>query len=215
MKKSLALGLLVSLFLVSAGLLPALAVEGTATIKASDLYSLANRKSYRLGVRGSIISPTRDVLVTKDSSFDFGLEFDAKLNENLDTGPRFGYSSFKNNQGAAVNATYAIMRFGYGARVYALYWGDYGSTHGFANLYFVAEANYYTANKGNAVVAASPSSYAGLGGQVGAGLEFAFGPSTGAFVEADILKTSVKDSLGTSLPLDGYILAAGARMSFF
>ena len=208
-------GLLVCFALVSIALLPAGAIEGTATIKASDLYSLANRKSYRLGLRGSILSPTKDVLVTKDSSFDFGLEFDAKLNENLDVGPRFGLASFKNNQGAAINATYTVMRFGFGARVYAMYWGDYGSTHGFANLYFNGEANYYTANKGDAVAASSPSSYSGIGGQVGVGLEFAFGPSTGAFVQADIIRTSIKDSSGTQLPLDGYLISSGVRMSFF
>jgi len=215
MKKLLVVGVLASFCSVTFGLLPALAIEGTATIKAQDLYSLANRKSYRLGIRGSLLSPSKDILVTKDSSFDFGLEFDAKLNENLDTGPRFGYASFKNNQGAALNANYAIMRFGFGARVYTMYWGDYGSTHGFANLYFDGEANYYTANKGDAVVATSPSTYSGIGGQVGVGLEFAFGPSTGAFVQADISRTSIKDASGTELPLDGYLLSAGVRMSFF
>lgn len=214
MKKKV-IGLVLCLcFLASAVVLPVAAIEGTATIKAADLYSMSQRKTYRLGVRGSLISPTADILVTKDSSFDLGLEFDAKLNENLDTGPRFGYSSFNNNQGSSVNAKYSILRFGYGARVYMMYWGEYGSTHGFANLYLNAEANYYTANKGDAVVATSPSTYAGLGGQVGVGLEFAFGPNTGAFIEADYLKTSIKSSSNDSLPLSGYILATGVRMAF-
>lgn len=209
--------IIVSFLLLAFGLavVPAFAIEGTTTMKTSDLLSLANRKTYRLGIRGSIISPTSDVLITKDSSFDLGLEFDAKLNENLDTGPRFGYCSFKNNQGAAVNATYSIIRFGYGARIYVASWGEATSTHGLVNAYLNAEANYYTANKGDAVVATSPSSYAGLGGQVGAGIEAAFGPNTSVFADVNYLKTSIKDASNTSLPLTGYTLQAGTRLAFF
>ncbi|MCU0641749.1 MAG: outer membrane beta-barrel protein [Candidatus Margulisbacteria bacterium] len=212
MKKTIVCLLLLAVSLTA---LPVWAIEGTTTIKTADLFSLANRKTYRLGIRGSLLTPTKDVLVSKDSSFDLGLEFDAKLNENLDTGPRFGYSSFKNNQGAAVNATYSILRFGYGARIYLASWGETTSTHGLVNAYLNAEANYYTANKGDAVVATSPSTYAGLGGQVGAGAEFALGPNTSVFADFNILKTSVKDSGGTELPLDGYTLQAGTRLAFF
>jgi len=216
MKKIFALGLLASFFAVSFLLIPAMAIEGTTTMKTSELLSLANRKTYRLGIRGSLISPTSTLLVNKNSSFDIGLEFDAKLNENLDTGPRFGYSSFKNDQGAGLNADYSILRFGYGARIYVLSWGEYQSTHGFANLYFTGEVNYYTASKGSSVSLSAPSSYAGLGGQVGAGVEFAFGPNTGAFAEVDYLKTSIKASdSSANLPLNGYILAAGTRLAFF
>lgn len=212
MRKALFLVLVLALVLTS---FPAYAIEGTTTMKTSELFTLAQRKTYRLGIRGSLLSPTSNILVSKDSSFDLGLEFDAKLNENLDTGPRFGYSSFKNNQGAAVNATYTILRFGYGARIYLASWGETTSTHGLVNAYLNAEANYYTANKGDAVVATSPSSYAGLGGQVGAGVEFALGPNTGVFVDANILKTSIKDTSNNELPLDGYILQAGTRLAFF
>jgi hypothetical protein len=162
-----------------------------------------------------MIAPTRDILVSKDSTFDFGLEFDAKLNENLDTGPRFGVCSFKNNQGAALNATYTVIRFGYGARIYVLSWGEYTSSHGPLNAYLAGEANYYTANKANEVTLNSPSSFAGFGGNVGAGLEMAFGPNTRVFAQVDYSRTSIKDSNSNSLPLDGYILAAGTRLAFF
>jgi len=200
------------LLLVSA---PLYAIEGTTTVKTSDLISLANRKTYRLGIRGSFLSPTSNLLVTKDSSFDIGFEFDAKLNENLDTGPRIGYCSFKNNQGAGLNANYSIMRFGYGVRIYVASWGEMTSTHGMANAYFNAEGNYYTANRGDAVVLASPSTFAGLGGQVGAGVEFGLGPNTSVFVDANILKADIKDSNNNELPLSGYTLQAGTRLAFF
>jgi hypothetical protein len=212
MKKALLFALALALVLTA---VPAYAIEGTTTMKTSDLFTLAQRKTYRLGIRGSILSPTSNVLVSKDSSFDLGLEFDAKLNENLDTGPRFGYSSFKNNQGTTLNATYTILRFGYGVRIYLASWGETTSTHGLVNAYLNAEGNYYTANKGDAVVATSPSSYAGLGGQVGGGVEFALGPNTSVFADANIIKTSIKDVAGTELPLDGYILQAGTRLAFF
>lgn len=193
---------------------PVYAIEGTATIKASDLTALAVRKTYRLGLRLSMISPTKDVLLAKDAAYDLGLEFDAKLNENLDTGPRFGVCSFKNKQ-AGFDATYTVMRFGYGARIYVLSWGEYSSTHGFANAYVEAEANYYTANKATEVTISSPSSFAGFGGNVGAGIELAFGPNTGVFAQIDYSRTSIKNSSNNSLPLDGYIVAAGTRLAFF
>jgi len=211
MKKGLVFVILASLLLMSC---PVWAIQGTATISAKDLYSLAQRKTYRLGIRGSILSPIKDILVTKDSSFDLGLEFDAKLNENLDTGPRFGIMSFKSNT-TGYNASYSVLRFGYGARIYVMYWGEYGSTHGFVNAYLNAEANYYTASKASEVTLNSPPSFAGLGGMVGGGVELAFGPNTGAFAEVDYQRTSIKSTDGQSLPLDGYIVAAGARLAFF
>jgi hypothetical protein len=194
--------------------LPVWAIEGTTTLKTSDLLSLANRKTYRLGVRLSMISPSKDVLLSKDSTYDLGLEFDAKLNENLDTGPRFGLCTFKNNQ-AGFNANYTVMRFGYGARIYVLSWGEYTSSHGLANVYLEGEANYYTANKANEVTLGAPSTFAGFGGNIGAGVEMAFGPNTGVFAQLDYSRTSIKDSNSNSLPLDGFIIAAGTRLAFF
>jgi len=217
MKKMLVVGLLAAFGMVSFGLLSAQAIEGTATIKAQDLYNLANRKSYRLGVRGGIISPTDTINLNKDSTFDFGLEFDAKLNENLDNGPRFGIISKKLKVGSTIDANYMAIKFGFGSRVYLLYWGDYGSTHGFFNLYVGGEVDYFTANKTSDVtsLATNPSSFAGFGGYGNVGVELAFGPNTGGFVEAGYQRTSVKDSNNNKLPLDGYVVAAGARMSFF
>jgi hypothetical protein len=211
MKKIMLSGLLLALVLSA---LPVWAIEGTTTIKTSDLLSLANRKTYRLGIRLSMISPNKDILISKDTTMDLGLEFDAKLNENLDTGPRFGLCSFKNNQ-AGFNATYTVMRFGYGARIYVASWGEYTSSHGLLNAYLEAEANYYTANKANEVTLSAPSTFAGFGGNVGAGIEMAFGPNTGVFAQVDYSRTSIKDSANNSLPLDGFILAAGTRLAFF
>lgn len=195
---------------------PAYAIEGTSTVKTQDLLAMSQKKSYRLGLKVSMISPTKDTLVTKTAAYDFGLEFDARLNQNLDTGPRFGISSFVNNQGAALDATYSILRFGYGARMYVLSWGD-SSAHGIANLYVAGEANYYAANKASemATIGTSPSSFAGFGAQVGTGIEFGLGPDTGAFAQIDYLRTSIKDNASHLLPLDGFALSAGARMAFF
>lgn len=217
MKKGMLLGLLISFFTVSLGLLPARAIEGTATIKAQDLYNLANRKSYRLGIRGGVISPTDTVNVNKDSTFDFGLEFDAKLNENFDNGPRFGIITKKLKVGSTIDANYTAVKFGFGGRMYLMYWGDYGSTHGFFNLYVGGEGDYYIANKSSDVTSLStnPASLSGLGGYANVGVELAFGPNTGGFVEAGYQRTSIKDSSGNKLPLDGYVVATGARMSFF
>ncbi|MFH1386362.1 MAG: outer membrane beta-barrel protein [bacterium] len=212
MKKVLTL---LAVFVLSlAAIVPAYAIEGTSTVSTKDLLAMSQKKSYRLGVRLSMISPNRDVLATKTTAYDLGLEFDARLNQNLDTGPRFGLSSFNNDQGTTLNATYSILRFGYGARMYVLSWGD-SSAHGIANLYLDAEANYYTANKSSEVKLNSPSSFAGFGAQIGTGIEFGLGPDTGAFAQINYLRTSIKDSSGNSLPLDGFILAAGARMAFF
>lgn len=207
------------LLVVLAGLImlpfAAQALEGTATVSAKDLYSLASRKTYRLGLRGTIISPTKDILINKDATYDLGLEFDAKLNENLDMGPRFGFGSFKSKT-LAYDATYNILRFGFGGRIYMLYWGETASTHGLFNTYINLEADYYNASKSTENIVNSPASFAGMGGMVGAGVEIAFGPNTGGFVEADIQRTSIKNADGSQeLPLDGYILAAGARLAFF
>ncbi|MFA6169286.1 MAG: hypothetical protein WCW67_08130 [Candidatus Margulisiibacteriota bacterium] len=194
------------------------AIEGSATIAAKDLYSLAQRKTYRLGLRGCLLSPTDNVNVSKDSVLDFGLEFDAKLNENLDTGPRFGIVLNKKLKlGATVDASYTLVKFGYGARIYTMYWGEYGSSHGFFNLYFNAEVDYYTGNKVSEVtaMATNPSSFAGLGGYGGVGIELAFGPNTSGFGEVGYQKTSIKDANNVELPLDGYVLAAGVRLAFF
>ncbi len=185
--------------------------------EAGIVYSLAQRKTYRLGLRAGIISPTDNINVNKESSFDLGLEFDAKLNENLDTGPRFGIVS-KKLQTSALGGSYTALKFGYGGRIYMMYWGEYGSTHGFFNLYVNGEIDYYTANKSSDIagLTSGPSSLAGMGGYGGLGVELAFGPNTGGFVEAGYQKTSIKDSTGNNeLPLDGYIIAAGARLAFF
>lgn len=203
--------LMVSLFNSPA---PAEVKAGEAIVSVKDLFSMNNRKSYRLGLRAGMISPTDNINLNKDSTLDLGLEFDAKLNENLDLGPRFGFISKKLLTGAA-NASYTAIKFGFGGRMYLAYWGDYGSTHGFVNAYVAASGDYYIANKGSAVVAASPASFAGLGVYGGAGVELAFGPNTGGFVEAGYQRTSIKSTDSQELPLDGIIVAAGARLAFF
>jgi hypothetical protein len=206
-------------FVLATGFLSLYAASALTKDESNIVFSLAQRKSYRLGLRGAILSPTDTINVSKDSSFDLGLEFDAKLNENFDCGPRFGIISKKlQNTGGSVNANYTAIKFGFGGRIYSMYWGEYGSTHGFFNLYFAAEGDYYIASKAFdiASLATNPSSLAGLGGYGGVGLELAFGPNTGGFVEVGYQKTSIKDSTGNyALPLDGYVMAAGARLAFF
>lgn len=188
--------------------------------EASIVYSLAQRKSYRLGLRAAVISPTDSIQVSKDSALDLGLEFDAKLNENLDTGPRFGLISKKlqNNDGT-VNANYTAVKFGFGGRLYTMYWGEYGSSHGFFNLYVAGQFDYYVVNKSSDITSGgaltNPSAFAGLGGYGGVGLELAFGPNTGGFVEAGVQRTSIKATTGEKFPLDGYMIAVGARLAFF
>lgn len=213
MKKILlAAGLILILF-SPLFLLPALAIEGTATVPVKDLFALANRKTYRLGIRGTLISPTSNILITKNSIMDFGLEFDAKLNENLDTGPRFGYLSYSPKT-SAVDGSYGILKFGYGARIYFAYWGDYGSTHGFVNAYGDAEVDYYTATMSGGTLT-SPPNAAGVGGYVGGGLEFAFGPNTSGFAGVGYQKTSINSGDGKEIPLDGFLVQVGTRLAFF
>jgi hypothetical protein len=217
MKKVLLVTLTVSLLLSSMILgRPAAAIEGTSTISSQDLYSLAQRKTYRLGLRGAFLSPTDNINLNKESAFDFTFEFDAKLNENLDTGPRIGFAS-KKLQTTLASANYTAMKFGYGARIYTMYWGEYGSSHGFFNLYFAGELDYYAANKTSDIsaITTSPANFAGLGVYGGVGLELAFGPNTGGFIEGGYQRTSVKSADNQELPLDGYTVAAGARLSFF
>lgn len=192
----------------------AFGIEGTATVSVKDLFNMANRKSYRLGLRAAMISASDDVNLNKDSTLDFGLEFDAKLNENLDVGPRFGLVSKKLLTGVT-DASYTAIKFGFGGRMYLMYWGDYGSTHGFANAYIAGEGDYYIANKSSAIIATSPSSFAGIGVYGGAGIELAFGPNTGGYAEVGYQRTSIKSSDSQRLPIDGLVLAAGARLAFF
>ncbi|KAF0133608.1 MAG: hypothetical protein FD145_1224 [Candidatus Saganbacteria bacterium] len=190
-----------------------LAQAGEAKISIKDLFSMANRKSYRLGLRGAFISSSDDVNLNKDSVIDLGLEFDAKLNENLDVGPRFGFVS-KKLLTSATNATYNAIKFGFGGRMYLMYWGDYGSTHGFVNAYVCAEGDYYIASKSAEIVVTSPASFAGLGAYGGAGIELAFGPNTGGYAEVGYQRTSIKSSDNQKLPIDGIVIATGARLAF-
>lgn len=192
------------------------AAPAASVKEVSDLTrELLNRKTYRLGVRLGLLSPTDDITVTKDSAFNVGLDFDAKLNENLDTGPRFSYQSKKYNTAAGVDATYGVLMFGYGARVYVMYWGDYGSTHGFFNMYIAGDVNYCAASLSSQVSASAPSSFAGFAANGGVGLEMAFGPNATGFVDVRYQKSSVKDAAGLKFPLDGFVLSAGSRMAFF
>jgi hypothetical protein len=203
---------------VFSGVLSFAAAKALTKDEANIVFSLAQRKSYRLGLRGALLSPTDSISVSKDSTIDLGLEFDAKLNENFDCGPRFGLISKKlNNTGGTVNANYTAIKFGFGGRIYTMYWGEYGSTHGFFNLYIAAEGDYYTVNKSSDVtsLATNPSSFAGLGGYGGVGVELAFGPNTGGFAEVGYQKTSIKSSSNEEFPLDGYVAAVGARLAFF
>ncbi|MFH1386363.1 MAG: outer membrane beta-barrel protein [bacterium] len=198
-------------------LVPVYALEGTTTVSTKELLTLAQRKNLGLGVKVSMISPASDILATKIPAYDIGLAFDFKFNENLDTGPRFGIASCVNDQGTTLNASYQIIRFGYGAKLYAINWSDHSSLHGFANLYFAGEVNYFAANKikDSTALAISPASFAGLGVQAGVGLEFTFGPNTGAFAQIDYLRTSINDISSHTLPLDGLVLTVGSRMAFF
>jgi hypothetical protein len=214
MKKVLMAMVTVSMLMGSALFIrPALGLEGEVKMSVKELYSLSNRKSYRLGLRLGIISPTSDVLITKDSTYDFTFEFDAKLNENLDLGPRIGFASYKPKT-AAYEATYGLMKFGFGGRLYLTYFGDYGSTHGFANIYVDGEADYYTASKGSEVTVGAPPSFAGFGAYGGAGVELAFGPNATGYVSAAYQKTSIKSSDDKELPLDGYVIQVGTRLAF-
>ncbi|MFH1826355.1 MAG: hypothetical protein ABH823_03600 [bacterium] len=183
------LGLLVCLAVVLTSV-PAQAVEGTATIRAQDLYSLAQRKTYRLGIRAGYISPTAS---TVSSAYDVTLEFDAKLNENLDTGPRFGLAYYQVTGSDAVS----VAKIGYGARMYLTYWGDYGSSHGFVNVYIDGQADYYTGQN-----------VSGFGGYGGAGLELAFGPNATGYACAAYQKISGE------VPLDGILIQVGTRLAF-
>ena len=215
MEKMIVVGLLAGLLIGSTAVLPVMALTQE---ESNIVFSLAQRKSYRLGLRGGIISPTDTINVDKNSTFDLGLEFDAKLNENLDTGPRFGLISKKlQNTGGTVNANYTAIKFGFGGRIYTMYWGEYGSTHGFFNLYLALEGDYYTVSKTSDItsLATNPSSFAGVGGYGGVGIELAFGPNTGGFVEAGYNKTSIRSSSNEEFPLDGYVVAAGTRLAFF
>lgn len=214
MKKIVGLGV-VLIFVFVTGAAFVQAEEVKATVK--DIYSLANRKTYRLGLRAAIISPTDNINIDKNSTLDLGLEFDAKLNENLDTGPRFGIISKKLQVGSSIDANYTLLKFGYGGRIYTMYWGEYGSSHGFFNLYINGEVDYYTANKTSDITSlvTNPASFAGFGGYGGVGLELAFGPNTGGYVEAGYQKTSIKSANNDKLPLDGYVVALGARLAFF
>lgn len=135
----------------------------------------------------------------------------------MDTGPRFGIVSKKLKVGSTIDASYLALKFGFGGRIYLMYWGEYGSTHGFFNLYVNGEADYYVANKTSDItsLATNPSSFAGIGAYGGAGIELAFGPNTGGFVEAGYQKTNIQSSDSNTLPLDGFVLATGARLAFF
>lgn len=204
-------------FSFAAAVAPVFALEGQATISAKDLYSLSQRKTYRLGLRGGIISPTDNINVNKDSTFDVGLEFDAKLNENVDSGPRFGVISKKLKVGTTVDANYTALKFGFGGRLYTMFWGETGSSHGFFNLYLNGEVDYFAVSKAGDVTSlvTNPSTFAGLGGYGGVGVELAFGPNSGGYVEAGYQKTSIKSAANDEFPLDGYVVAAGARLAFF
>jgi hypothetical protein len=193
---------------------PAIAQEGTATLSMDQLNALANRKSYRLGLRVSGISPSSSTLTSSNMGYDFTFEFDAKLNENLDLGPRGGYASYKATTSDGIDGTYGMMKFGFGGRLYMVYWGDYGSTHGFFNSYFDFEADYYNANKGSGV-STSPSSFSGIGGYGALGLELAFGPNATGFASVGYQRTSIKSSTNVELPLSGFVAQAGTRLAFF
>lgn len=194
--------------------MPVSALEGEVKMQLKDFYTLANRKSYRLGIRGGIISPTDTINLNKDSTFDFGLEFDAKMNENVDSGPRFGLISKKLKTGTT-DASYLAVKFGFGGRIYVFYWGEMSSTHGFFNAYVGGTIDYYNASKTSEITAGSPPSFAGFGGYANTGIELAFGPNAGGFVEAGYQRTSIRSSDSQTLPLDGFIVQAGARLAFF
>lgn len=212
--------ILAGLYAVSlaAEVAPATVPVGSDLTKATvvtqvDLPALLSRKTYRLGIRAGLLSPTEDINLTKDSSFNIGLDFDAKMNENLDWGPRFTYQSVKYKT-AVIDATYGVLMFGYGARMYLSYWGDYGSTHGFVNAYIAGEANYCVANKSSEVLAASPANFAGFAANGGVGIELAFGPNSTGFVDLRYQKSSIHDSAGVKFPLDGYVINVGTRLAF-
>ncbi|MCX5749715.1 MAG: hypothetical protein NTZ10_05685 [Candidatus Saganbacteria bacterium] len=228
MKKVLFAALAVSFIIIGLSAVSQAATPGSVAVpvgesmsKATlvtqvDLPALMNRKTYRLGVRGGLISVSDTTNIQAEGTATFGFDFDAKLNENLDTGPRFTYIWKRYNNGTTVNGSYGIMAFGYGARIYVTYWGDYGSTHGYLNAYLTGDINYCAANRlTDSRTGGSPSSFSGFAANAGAGIEAAFGPNTTGFVELKYQKSGLRDSNNVELPLDGFVFNLGTRLAFF
>jgi|GEM_PF-6957586 len=183
-------------------------------MKRFNLPAILQRKDYRLGIRVGLMSPTDSKTVTKDSPFSLGFDFDAKLNENFDLGPRITYVNKKFDNGTTVNASYGLLMFGFGGRIYLTYFGDYGSTHGLFNAYVAGDLNYAIASKTSDLLAASPATFSGFVLNAGGGLEAAFGPNTAGFIDLRYQKGTTKDASGISFPDEGFVLSLGTRLSF-
>ena len=199
------------------------AEEGTITLTLKEYQTLLQKKSYRLGLRAGVLLPVEATSFKDKTAIQGGLEFDAKLNENLDTGPRIAYC-LANMSSLDLNASYAILQFGYGARLYLLSWGESGSSHGLINLYTTAEMQFMIANKtkddmdtsmSSFGLITNPSSFAGIGLYGGAGIEIGFSQNTGAYLEVGYQTTRLKSSDDEVLPLQGMLVTSGLRLSFF
>lgn len=215
MKKiSLMVCLFLGFFLVE--LLPVYPEEGKVTLTLQEYQKLLQKKTYRLGFRAGMLFPSDATTLKDKSAIQGGLEFDAKLNENLDTGPRIAVSQLTVEQ-SDVNASYSVLQFGYGGRFYLLSWGEDASSHGLVNLYGSLEIQFMIANKISDVnvLLTNPSNYAGFGGYGGVGLEIGFGANSSGYGEMGYQLTQLKSSNDKALPLKGYLITAGLRLSFF
>ncbi|OGC36856.1 hypothetical protein A2311_02950 [candidate division WOR-1 bacterium RIFOXYB2_FULL_48_7] len=173
---------------------------------------VAAKRNHRIGVGLAVLSPTSDILVTRNSTIGLNIDYDTKVNENLDIGVTLGYLSYRPKT-ATYDAGYGILKCGLTGRIYLASWNVGKTDHGLANFYLDIEGNAFSANKQEEFLSGSPASFSGLGVAGGLGMEMMYGPAATLYAAALYQRTAIKSTDNIELPLDGYVIQVGTRVA--
>lgn len=174
-------------------------------------------KSHRLGFRSGVYFPS---IKAKSMGLDFEAQFNAKIHQNVDSGPKFGLF-FRQVSTAEETSTYVVVPLNFTFRFYP-FSRTKDSTHGWFAPYAAVDGGYYfslllDSNLINDNTVVIPEGLGGFGGAAGIGLELGtFGivsiPDFLWFVEAQYRYAHMTSRRNYDLQLDGFTVSFGCRM---
>ena len=167
----------------------------------------------RFGIRQDAILTANNQMENKNAIYSYVFELYLAKNPRLDTGLSFGYGGLSSNT-TTYNANYDMIQAGLGLRYYFDERAETAKTFHVFQRYASLDGNLYLSSRYQTITATSPSSLFGFGAKAGLGAEYVFGPHSNGFLEGSCLLTDIKSTDSAySLPLSGFILAFGIRLS--
>ncbi|MFC1617624.1 hypothetical protein ACFL2K_05340, partial [Candidatus Margulisiibacteriota bacterium] len=179
------------------------------------IFAQTGGQTHRLGLKGGLYSPSGDK--SNIVGIEAELQFDAKIHPNFDAGPHFGIfiKNAKGTLSATEESKFIVVPITFQFRFYPIATEERGSTHGIFSPFLSCSLGYYFALLYESSLDLNlnqvPDGVGGLGGTIGAGIDFGVGANTAYFVEVTYRKSGIRSIRGYDLTLDGITASVGAR----